>query len=456
MGGYLAYPEYKDSGVEWLGKIPSHWEPAGLTKYLQSLVDYRGKTPEKTKSGVFLVTAKNIKNGVIDYSLSQEFVDDEQYDEIMRRGKPQIGDVLLTTEAPLGEVANVDNVDIALAQRVIKMQGRKDILDNYFLKYWIMSAVFQQHLSSLCTGSTALGIKASKLCLLRVVLPTVIEQQTIAHFLDYKTAQIDALIAKKESLLAKLAEKRTALISQAVTKGLDPTALLKPSDIEWLGDIPAHWEIMVLKRLAEVRGGVTKGRKLDNVETLELPYLRVANVQDGHIDTTGMSNIEITPDEVERYSLKAGDVLMNEGGDNDKLGRGAVWDARIDPCLHQNHVFAVRPYEKGLSSWLALITSSSYAKFYFFSKAKQTTNLASISATNIKLLPVVLPPESERNQILEFLKTQDLEHDQATERISEAVNKLKEYRTALITNAVTGKIDVRDVKLPEPESLEVA
>jgi type I restriction enzyme, S subunit len=138
-------------------------------------------------------------------------------------------------------------------------------------------------------------------------------------------------------------------------------------------------------------------------KVLELPYLRVANVQDGYIDTHDVTTIEILPEELERYSLRKGDVLMNEGGDNDKLGRGAVWDAQIFPCLHQNHVFAVRPHESDLSDWITLVTSSSYAKFYFFSRAKQSTNLASISATNIKRLPIVLPPMKERLEILKSI-----------------------------------------------------
>jgi len=211
----------KDSGVEWLGEIPGHWEAVGLTKYLQSLVDYRGKTPGKTKDGIFLVTAKNIKNGIIDYSLSQEFVREDEYDEIMRRGKPEIGDVLLTTEAPLGEVANIDNTNIALAQRVIKMQGRTGVLDNYFLKYWILGASFSQNLQSLGTGSTALGIKASKLCLLKVVLPPLHEQTKIAQFLDQKTEEIDEQKTQIKEGIKLLKEYRTALITNAVTGKID-------------------------------------------------------------------------------------------------------------------------------------------------------------------------------------------------------------------------------------------
>jgi type I restriction enzyme, S subunit len=215
-----------------------------------------------------------------------------------------------------------------------------------------------------------------------------------------------------------------------------------------VGEIPAHWEVMGLKRLADVRGGVTKGRKLGDVKVLELPYLRVANVQDGYIDTNDVATIEILPEELERYSLRKGDVLMNEGGDNDKLGRGAVWDAHISPCLHQNHVFAVRPQKSDLSDWITLVTSSSYAKFYFYSRAKQSTNLASISATNIKRFPIVLPPMEERLEILRYVAAHESKTEHAFEKATSAIDRLKEYRTAIITSAVTGSIDVRNVPIP--------
>jgi type I restriction enzyme S subunit len=222
---------------------------------------------------------------------------------------------------------------------------------------------------------------------------------------------------------------------------------MKDSGVKWLGDIPEHWEAMPLKRKAQVRGGVTKGRKLDKQETIELPYLRVANVQDGHIDLSEISYIEILHDEIERYSLRNGDVLMNEGGDNDKVGRGAVWKAEIDPCLHQNHVFAVRPNDIRISSWITSLTSSSYAKFYFFSRAKQSTNLASISSANVRFFPAVFPPEIERKKIIEYISKSTIDIDQQKAKVKEAIALLKEYRTALITNAVTGKIDVRQVSI---------
>ena len=185
------YPEYKESGVEWIGEIPKNWSAVPLTKYLESIIDYRGRTPEKTETGRFLVTAKNIRDGRIDYEISQEFTSEDEYQRIMTRGMPQIGDVLFTTEAPLGEVANVDDVSIALAQRIIKFRPKSDYLNSYFLKYWILSYPFQSELHQYATGSTALGIKASKLCLLKLNLPPLKEQTQIAAFLDRKTRQID-------------------------------------------------------------------------------------------------------------------------------------------------------------------------------------------------------------------------------------------------------------------------
>lgn len=134
-------------------------------------------------------------------------------------------------------------------------------------------------------------------------------------------------------------------------------------------------------------------------------YLRVANVQDGYLALENMAEIEIPETDLPRYLLQSGDVLMNEGGDFDKLGRGHVWRAEIAPCIHQNHVFAVRPH--GVSpEWGNAITGSNYAQFYFMTRSKQSTNLASISSTSIMELPVVLPPPEEQKALLTFLEKQ--------------------------------------------------
>ncbi|WP_052012529.1 restriction endonuclease subunit S [Pectobacterium betavasculorum] len=169
---------------------------------LADYVDYRGKTPKKTESGVFLVTAKNIKQGYIDYESSQEFIDPGEYDEVMRRGKPKIDDVLITTEAPLGNIASVDREDIALAQRVIKYRGKDKILNSCFLKQLFLAPRFQDEIASKATGGTVQGIKGSVLHQIKIYIPDLDEQTMIADFLSSVDEKI-TLLNKQYDLLCQ-------------------------------------------------------------------------------------------------------------------------------------------------------------------------------------------------------------------------------------------------------------
>lgn len=178
---------------------------------------------------------------------------------------------------------------------------------------------------------------------------------------------------------------------------------MRDSGITWLGEIPAHWEVTRLKLVATVQSGLALGKRYGNEDLTEYPYLRVANVQDGYLDLSDVKTVEVSDRDAIGCRLQAGDVLMNEGGDADKLGRGAIWTGEIDPCLHQNHVFAVRP-QCVSSEWLNLWTSGDGAKAFFESRAKQSTNLASISATNLKELPIPIPPTPEQLVIVEHVR----------------------------------------------------
>ena len=178
-------------------------------------------------------------------------------------------------------------------------------------------------------------------------------------------------------------------------------------------------------------------------ETLSVPMLRVANVQEGYVKLDDVHEIDVLPHEIERYALKNGDVLMNEGGDADKLGRGTVWKEQIKPCIHQNHVFVVRVTDIE-PEWLGWLTQSAYAKFYFFRVSKQSTNLASISSTNVKEVHLLIPPTDERNIIMEYLEKQTSKLEQLVQNVEQSITLLKEHRTSLISAAVTGKIDVRE------------
>jgi len=239
--------------------------------------------------------------------------------------------------------------------------------------------------------------------------------------------------------------RRAALISHAVTKGLDPNVKMKDSGIEWLGQIPEHWEIKRLKFVSDLQTGLTLGKKYEDRELVTRPYLRVANVQDGYLDLETITEVQIPPEDVERYELRPGDVLMTEGGDFDKLGRGYVWEGQITGCLHQNHIFAVRPRQADLNSdFLAAILTSSHGKNYFTSTSQQTTNLATTNSTKLRSFPVPLPPVNEQKAILDQVRTDAGHLDTIAAKVNSSVERLREYRTALISAAVTGKIDVRE------------
>jgi type I restriction enzyme S subunit len=186
---------YKKTKV---GIVPKDWDIKKINEVTE-YVDYRGKTPKKVTEGIFLITAKNIKEGYIDYKVSQEFVSEKEYKQIMRRGIPKIGDVLFTTEAPLGNVAQVDNENIALAQRVIKFRGIRE-LSNDFLKYYLLSYTFQSNLKNKAIGTTVLGIQGKQLHRMSIILPSQDEQQKIAQILSTATLEITLLQQQLEEL----------------------------------------------------------------------------------------------------------------------------------------------------------------------------------------------------------------------------------------------------------------
>lgn len=206
-------------------------------------------------------------------------------------------------------------------------------------------------------------------------------------------------------------------------------------------DLPQHWQLKRLKFIARVQTGMAKGKDHGEADTVEVPYLRVANVQDGYLALDDVATMAVPAADLERYRLQPGDVLMNEGGDFDKLGRGHVWHGQIDPCIHQNHVFAVRPH--GVSpEWLNAWTGSAPAQFYFMGRAKQSTNLASISSSNVMELPVPVPPPEEQAVRLAFIDRETARIDALIAKKTRFIALLREKRQALITQAVTRGLDL--------------
>lgn len=434
------YPDYKDSGVEWLGEVPGHWEVMRLKRV--AAIQYGiGEPPKYNDEGTPLIRATNVDAGKIRKE-GLVFVDPADIptnritwlapgDIIVVRSGAYTGDSAIIRSEHCPSIAGFD--------MVLHPSG----CCPDFLQYALLSRYLKSHqidLEKLRAAQPHLNAEELGSCLL--LLPPTPEQSAIAAFLDRETAKIDALVAEQERLIALLKEKRQAVISHAVTKGLDPSVPLKDSGIDWLGEVPAHWGTTRLKFIADVQSGVAKGRDLGDSETIQVPYLRVANVQDGYLDLDDVATITIGKDELDRYSLMPGDVLMNEGGDFDKLGRGHVWQGEISPCIHQNHVFAVRPY--GIESeWLNTLTSASCGRFYFMSRSKQSTNLASISSSNIREFAMTIPPKQERLAIIEYVAKEVGAITSLTAEAQRGIELLKEHRSALISAAVTGKIDVR-------------
>ena len=437
------YPEYKESGVKWIGEIPKDWNAVPLTKYLESIIDYRGRTPEKMENGRFLVTAKNIRNGQIDYEISQEFTSEDEYQRLMTRGVPQIGDVLFTTEAPLGEVANVDDISIALAQRVIKFRPKPDFLNPYFLKYWILSYSFQSDLQRYATGSTARGIKASKLCLLKLNLPPLKEQEQIANFLDRKTEQINELIRIKERQIKLLQEQRTALINQTVTKGLDPNVEMKPSGVEWIGEIPAHWEVKRLKHVAKILpSNVDKHIYPNEIQVRLCNYTDVYYNDYITVDTV-LKKGSCKESEFAKFALRKGDVIITKDSETpDDIGVPTYVKDDLDSVVCGYHLTMIRPLTcRG--EYIFRFIQSDRTRRYFELESNGITRYG-LGKPSIENLRLPIPPDPEQCQIANFLDRKTKQIDELIAAEQRKIELLKEYRQSLISEAVTGKIDVRN------------
>lgn len=445
---FPAYPVYKKSDVEWLGEVPEHWILTPL-KHLALLNPRKSGYDGDTEQLCSFVPMEKLKTGVVQLDEERPIVE-----VIGGYTYFEDGDVLQAKVTPCFE-----NKNIAIAKGLTNGIGFGSSEINVLRPYQGVNAEYlyyrvqEDSYMDFCTSSMigAGGLKRVPTDVInnfKVATPEVFEQTQIARFLDHETARIDALIEEQQRLIELLKEKRQAVISHAVTKGLDPTVPMKDSGAEWLGEVPAHWVVGPLRWYATIQGGIAKGKDYEGRETVSLPYLRVANVQNGFVDLTEVKEISVLESEVERYSLRSGDVLMNEGGDNDKLGRGTVWQGQIEPCLHQNHVFAIRPNDLLSAEWLTAFTQCDQARSYFFLNSKQSTNLASISASNVMSLALPIPSVAEQKEILSVLNEGRVAHEELVNLATSTVEFLQERRSALISAAVTGKIDVRGWQPP--------
>ena len=274
-------------------------------------------------------------------------------------------------------------------------------------------------------------------------VPDLTEQRRIADFLDAETALVDALVQSRVRQLELVSERAEAYLSERLFPGILSSPLGK-YPWSWLPEIPDNSPLVRLGYVCRIQGGVTvdSSRKLDG-DVVTRPYLRVANVQADRIDLSSVTEITVPREVAARSTLRPGDVLMTEGGDIDKLGRGTVWRGELPDALHQNHVFALRPDPERLNGdYLAFLTRSLHGRCYFESTGVRSTNLASTSSSKVLSFPIPLPPlEQQRQAVADIRSALDLA-DQAKSALQRQLSLLAERRRSLITAAVTGQIDV--------------
>lgn len=425
------HESYKPSGLDWLGNIPSHWN-LKKSKFL-----WREKDDRSTNGDEELLSVSQY-TGVVprkDDSRSESLED-------YKRCEPDdlIINIMLAWMSGLG-VSKYSGI-VSPAYCVYRQ------LENHNPNYFDYLYRTPQYLAEFARRSK--GIVPSRWRMytedfgqVLSLLPPRIEQDRIVTFLDQKTAEIDAAIAKKESLIGLLQEQRSIEINQAVTLGVNQNTGIRQSNVEWIDVLPSHWEIVPLKHVSTVQSGVTLGKNYaQSRSTKPFPYLRVANVQDGYIDLSEVTEITLPIKEARNYFLRSGDILVTEGGDIDKLGRGNCWHGQIEECLHQNHVFAVRILKKVRPEYVALITGVSYARRYFTTTANKTTNLASTNKTKLGNLPLLVPPIEEQDAILKHCNQVKAQFEALINPVQKEIAALKEMRDVLIAESVTGKIKI--------------
>lgn len=259
-----------------------------------------------------------------------------------------------------------------------------------------------------------------------------------------RLVRTEADLARKEGRAYESADQLLArILAERREKWTGRGEYREPAapDTTNLPPVPAGWTWSILDALADVKGGITKDQKRKHSSPARLvPYLRVANVQRGYIDLTEIKEIEATEDEIQELALKSGDILCNEGGDRDKLGRGWVWSGELPECIHQNHVFRARLLDVRLHpkyiSWYA----NSFGQKFFFDEGKHTTNLASISMTKLKCLPVPIPPPAEQSRIMAEIERRFSVVDEQEAMVSSNLQRATRLRQAVLQQAFSGKL----------------
>ncbi|MBI5663475.1 MAG: restriction endonuclease subunit S [Nitrospirae bacterium] len=420
------YAKYRPSGVEWIGEMPVQWEVKRLkfNTYIKARVGWHGLRADEFSltEGVYCVTGTDLLNGGVSwencYRVSEERYEEDPFIQLREN------DLLITKDGTIGKVAIVRNLNerATLNSGVFVVRPERKEYVTPFMYWALQSPVFSEYVNYTSKGSTINHLYQETFFNLPFILPEIDEQPAIAHYLDERTAQIDTLIANKQKLIELLKEERTAIINQAVTKGINPKGKLKPSGIEWLGDIPEHWEVKKLKYVLDCFD--SKRVPLNAAERGE-----VKNIYDYY----GASGVI---DKVGDYLFDGDFILIGEDGANLLTRSTALAFKATGKFWVNNHAHILKPKDGNIDYFTYLLESIDYAIWVSGSAQPKLT------ADNLMNITICEPPLLEQHTIAHHIGTHISRIDATISKIEKEIELLQEYRTALISEVVTGKVKV--------------
>ena len=445
------YDSYKDSGIEWIGDIPKHWD--------ESKIKYLSKEPNSLfidgdwieskviiEEGIRYITTGNIKVGYYSEQ-GTGFISEETFDELNCTEVFEGDLVISRLNNPIGRACIIPNLNNRIVTSVDNVIFRPDSnVNKFYLLYLFSSKEYFEITDLISRGATMQRISRGLYGNIKIPLPSIEEQTAIANYLNHKTTQIDTLIAKKEQFISLLHEERTAVINQAVTKGLDPKVQMKDSGIEWLGEIPDHWEVKKLKYVGNCQNGISEGAEFFGTGH---PFVSYSDVYKNDVlpkNVFGLANSN--EKHQENYSVEESDVFFTRTSETvEEIGIASICNHRIEKAVFAGFLIRFRPNKDLIIKEFSKYYFRCFIPRTFFVKEMNLVTRASLSQELLKRLPTLLPSINEQQRIATFLDKKTSEIDIVIFKSKQEIELLKEYKTALISEVVTGKVDVRDVVL---------
>jgi type I restriction enzyme S subunit len=461
-GRYKPYPEYTDSGVEWLGGIPKHWMSAELKRYSTVQGGYAFSSDSFTDVGKAVIRIGDIKQ---DGSVSLESCKYIQVDDVNKYSQYQVhdGDLLMAmTGATIGKAGWYKEAGSALLnQRVGSFKCNKNYLNYRFFWYVLSSSGYQEYIKLTAFGGAQPNISDAGMVGYPAAFPLNYEQELIANFLDHETAKIDTLIEKQQLLIQLLKEKRQAVISHAVTKGLSslnggPNAKLRDSGVEWLGEVPEHWDVRSVSHASSKITNGYVGPTRDILVDEGVSYVQATHIKNGSVNFDGAYFVR--PEWSNAHSksiLFRGDVLIVQTG----AGTGDVGlVSELEEGFNCHALIIVQPVDAVISGeYLSMVLQSQYGYSTLYSIRTGGMH-PHLNCGEVQYVKLPMPPRYEQDEITGYISEQIQKFDLLVNKQLNAISLMQERRTALISAAVTGKIDVRDWIAPQasPTHKEVA